>query len=194
MRLMLVALLMLAGCTSQKEPAQIALGNIEAVIIASSPDAAKYAPDQLMDVQSQLGRLQASFDRKDYAAVLAGAPDAMTAAHRLVSAAATARTAADKALNEQWTALAATVPDYMTAIRRRIELLGKKSSQRLAAGIDLGAANNRLDAAVSLWSKAQAAFATGNMSEAVSTAQRLKADLEVQAGPLMLNLAAIPAG
>jgi hypothetical protein len=189
---MLIAMLTLMGCSSQKEPAQIALGNIEATIIASSGEAAKYAPAQLLDVQSKLGRLQASFDAKDYAAVVAGAPAAMTAAHSLISAAATAKAAADTALNEQWTALAATLPDYMAAVRRRIELLNKKSSRRLAAGIDLGAASERLDEAVSLWSKAQAAFATGNMSEAVSTAQRLKMDLEAQAGPLMLNLAAIP--
>ena len=190
--LTLVAMLVLVGCSSQKEPAQIALGNIEATIIASSGDAAKYAPDQLMDVQSKLGQLQASFDAKDYAAVVAGAPEAMTAAHGLISAAAMAKAASDKALSEQWTTLAATIPDYMEAIRGRIELLNKKSSRRLAAGIDLGAASERLDSAVSLWSKGQAAFATGNMTEAVSTAQRLKRDLETQAGPLMLNLAAIP--
>ena len=192
MRLMLIAVLMLVGCSSQKEPAQMALGNIEATLIASSGDAAKYVPDQLMDVQSRLGRLQASFDGKDYAAVVAGAPEVMTAAHELISAAATAKAAADKTLSEQWTTLAATIPDYMAAIRGRLELLNKKSSRRLAAGIDLGAASERLDSAVSLWSKAQAAFATGNMSEAVGTAQRLKEDLESQAGPLMLNLAVIP--
>jgi hypothetical protein len=192
MRLMLIAVLMLVGCTNQKEPAQVALGNVEAIIIASSGDAAKYAPDQLMDVQSKLGRLQASFDRKDYSAVVAGAPEAMTAAHGLISAAAAGKAKADKALNEQWTVLAATIPDYMAAIRRRIDLLNKKSSRRLAAGIDLGAASERLDGAVSLWSKVQAAFATGNMPEAVSAAQRLKMDLETQAGPLMLNLAALP--
>ena len=192
MRLMLIAVLMLVGCSSQKEPAQIALGNVEAIVMASSGDAAKYAPDQLMDVQSKLGRLQASFDAKDYAAVVAGAPEAMTAAHGLISAAATGKATADKALNEQWTVLAATIPNYMAAVRRRIDLLNAKSSRRLAAGIDLGAARERLDGAVSLWSKAQAAFATGNMPEAVSAAQRLKADLETQAGPLMLNLAAPP--
>ena len=192
MRLMLIAVFMLVGCTSQKEPAQIALGNIEAIIIASSGDAAKYAPDQLMDVQSKLGRLQASFDAKDYAAVVAGAPEAMTAAHGLISATATGKATADKALNEQWTVLAATIPDYIAAIRGRIDLLNKKSSRRMAAGIDLGAAGARLDGAVSLWSKVQAAFATGNMPEAVGAAQRLKMDLEAQAGPLMLNLAAVP--
>lgn len=194
MRSILVVLLLLAGCTSQKEPAQIALGNVEAVIAAASTDAATYAPDRLMDVQSRLGRLQASFDRQDYAAVLAAAPEAMSAAHALVSESAAAKAAADKALNEQWTALAATVPGYTNAVRRRIELLGKKSAGRLAAGMDLEAARVRLDGAVALWSKAQAAFAAGNLNEAVSTAQRLKSDLEVQAGPLMLNLAAIPPG
>jgi len=192
MRAMLIAALMLVGCTSQKEPAQIALGNIEATIVASSGDAAKYVPDQLMDIQSRLGRLQASFDARDYAAVVAGAPELMTAAHSLISAAATAKAAADEALSEQWAGLAATIPDDMAAIRGRIELLGKKSSRRLAAGIDLGAASARLDGAVSLWSKVQAAFATGNMPEAVSVAQRLKRDLESQAGPLMLNLADPP--
>jgi len=192
MRVMLIAVLMMAGCTSQKEPAQIALGNIEAILIASSGDAAKYAPDQLMDVQSKLGRLQASFDAKDYAAVVAGAPEAMTAAHGLISAAATAKATADKALTQQWTVLAVTIPDYIAAVRGRIELLDKKSNRRLAAGIDLGAASQRLDGAVSLWSKVQAAFATGNMPEAVSAAQRLKMDLETQAGLLMLNLAALP--
>ena len=192
MRLMLIVVFMLVGCTSQKEPAQIALGNIEAIIVASSGDAAKYAPDQLMNVQSRLGRLQASFDAKDYAAVVAGAPEAMTAAHGLISAAAAGKAAADKVLNEQWTVLAATIPDYIAAVRGRIDLLNKKSSRRLAAGIDLGAASERIDGAVSLWSKVQAAFATGNMPEAVSAAQRLKMDLEAQAGPLMLNLAAVP--
>ena len=189
-----LAVLMLGACTSQREPAQIALGDIEAVIVASSADAAKYAPDQLMDVQRTAGRLQASFDAKDYAAVLTAAPEAMAAAHGLISAAAAGRAASNKALNEQWTALAVTVPDYMTAIRRRIDLFGKKSSKRLAAGIDLGMATNRLDSASSLWSKAQAAFATGNLSEAVSTAQRLKMDLENQAGPLMLHVDAMPVG
>ena len=189
MRFMLIAMLMLVGCSSQKEPAQIALGNIEATLMASSGDAAKYAPDQWTQVQSQLGRLQAAFDAKDYAAVVAGAPEVMTEAHGLISAAATAKAASDKVLGEEWMGLAATIPDYMAAIRQRIELLGKQSSGRLAAGIDLGAASQRLDGDVSLWSKAQAAFATGNMTEAVSTAQRLKMDLETQAGPLMLNLA-----
>ena len=88
--------------------------------------------------------------------------------------------------------MAATIPDYIAAVRGRIDLLNKKSSRRLAAGIDLGAASQRLDGAVSLWSKVQAAFATGNMPEAVSAAQRLKMDLETQAGLLMLNLAALP--
>ena len=47
-----------------------------------------------------------------------------------------------------------------------------------------------MDAASSLWSKSEAAFATGNMGEAVSAAQKVKMDLETMAGTLMLNLAA----
>ncbi len=68
-----IAALVFAGCTRQIEPARRSLGDIQAVVIAASADAADYAPDRLSAVQNQLGGLEAAFDKQDYAAVLAGA-------------------------------------------------------------------------------------------------------------------------
>jgi hypothetical protein len=191
--LLAVAMMFLGACSHRMEPAQHALGDIEVVVGAASSDAAKYVPDQLAVVQGQLDVLRSSFEQKDYAAVLAGAPAVLSLAERLAATAFARKVEVTKALDEQWAALASVLPDYETAIRGRLDLLGQKSRKPLAAGTNLDAAERSFGSDASLWSKAQAAFAAGNMQEAVSTAQRVKADLEVLASDLKVNLAAITA-
>jgi hypothetical protein len=188
-----VAAFILAACAGQKEPAQKLIGDIQATVTAASTEAAKYVPDQLMDVQSQLAALKASFDKKDYAAVVSGAPPVLAAAESLATAAAEKKDAALKALNDKWTTLAGSVPGYLTAIQNRMDFLAKKSNKKAAAGIDLDGAKSGLNDAMSLWSKAQAAFAAGNLDEAVRTAQDVKAKAEALAAAVKLELAAPPA-
>jgi hypothetical protein len=188
-----LALVMLAACAGQKEPAQKLIADIEATVTAAAPEAAKYVPDQLMDVQTQLAALKASFEKQDYAAVVTGAPSVLGAASSLATAAAAKKDQVLRALNDQWTGLAGSLPEYVTAIRNRIDLLSKKSSKKLAAGLDLGAAKAGVDDASSLWSKAQGAFASGNLEEAVRTAKEVKAKVEAVAAALKLDLAAAPA-
>jgi hypothetical protein len=182
--------IVLAACAGQKEPAQKLIGDIQATVTAASTEAAKYIPDQLMDVQAQLAALKASFDKKDYAAVVSGAPPVLAAAESLATAAAEKKDETLKALNDKWTALAGSVPGDLTAIQNRIEYLGKKSNKKAAAGIDLDGAKSALNDAMSLWSKAQAAFATGNLDEAVKTAQDVKAKGDAVAATLKLDLSA----
>ncbi len=180
----------LAACASQQGPAQKLISDIDNLVAASASEAAKYVPDQLADVQAKLDELKASFNKQDYAAVLAGAAGVRSAAQGLSGAAAAKKDELMKALNGQWTALAAALSDDTTAIQNRIDLLSKKSSKKPAAGIDLDAAKDRLSGDQSLWSKAQAAFATGNLGEAVTTANKLKAELEGLAASLQLDLSA----
>ena len=185
------AAILLAACAGQKEPAQKLLHDIDTTVTAASAEAAKYVPDQLADVQAKLVVLKASFDKQDYAAVLTGAPAVLGAAQDLATAAATKKDEVLKSLSDSWAALAASIPDEVAAVQSRLELLRKKSSKKLAAGIDLDAAKASQDEAGSLWSKAQAAFAAGNLDEAVSTAKAVQAKIEGAAGSLKLNL---PAG
>jgi hypothetical protein len=179
-----------AACAGQKVPAQKLLADIEATVTAASTEAAKYVPDQLMDVQARYAELKASFDKHDYAAVISGAPPVFAAAQTLATAAAAKKDQVLKALNDQWMVLAGTVPEYTTAVQNRIDVLRKKSSKKMAAGLDLDAAKLSLDQATSLWSKAQAAFAGGNMDEAVRTAQDVKSRVEAVAATLKLELTA----
>lgn len=185
-----MAAIVLAACASQKEPAQKLIGDVESAVTAASAEAAKYVPDQLADVQAKLGALKASFDKQDYAAVVTGAPAVLSAAQGLATAAAAKKDEVLKALNDEWTGLAGSLPGGVAAIQSRIDLLSKKSSKKLAAGIDLGAAKAGVGDATSLWSKAQAAFAAGNLDEAVSTAKDVKAKIEALAASLKLDLPA----
>jgi hypothetical protein len=184
------AVMVLAACAGQKEPAQKLLGDIEATVTAASSEAAKYVPDQLADVQSKLGALKASFDKQDYAAVVTGAPPVLAAAQGLATAAAAKKDEVLKALNDQWTGLAGSLPGDVTAIQSRIDALSKKTAKKAAAAVDLDAAKAGLADATSLWSKAQAAFASGNLDEAVSAAKDVKAKLDAAAAALHLDLPA----
>jgi hypothetical protein len=182
--------IMLAACAGQKEPAEKLIGDIQATVTAASAEAAKYIPDQLGSVQTQLSALKASFDKQDYAAVVSSAPAVLAAAESLATDAAAKKDEALKALDDKWTALAGSVPGYLTAIQNRIDFLAKKANKKAAAGIDLDGAKSALSDAMSLWSKAQAAFATGNLDEAAKTAQDVKSKVEALASNLKLELSA----
>jgi hypothetical protein len=188
-----MAAILMAACAGQKGPAQKLISDIESTVTAASTEAAKYVPDQLADVQGKLGGLKASFDKQDYAAVATGAPAVLSAAQNLATAAAAKKDEILKALNDQWTELAGALPAAVTAVQNRIELLSKKSSKKLAAGIDLDTAKAGVGDAASLWSKAQAAFAAGNLDEAVSTAKDVKAKVDALAASLKVNLPAMAA-
>ena len=182
------ATLLLAACASRMEPAQRAISDIEAALSTAASDAAKYVPDQLTDVRRELGDLKATFDRQDYAGVLKAAPAVMERAQGLKIAAAARKAELTQALGEEWSDLAARLPGYMTTIQSRIEFLARKSSRKMAAGIDLDAARGSLSEDSSVWSKAQAAFATGNLGEAVTTAKSLASSLEGLASTLKIEL------
>jgi hypothetical protein len=185
-----MAAIVLAACAGQKQPAQKLIGDIEATVTAASAEAAKYVPDQLADVQSRLGALKASFDKQDYAAVVTAGPAVLSAAQTLATAAAAKKDEILKSLNDQWTMLAESVPGDVSAIQNRIDVLSRKSGKKQPAGIDLDAAKAGAGDATALWSKAQAAFAAGNLDEAVSTAKDVKVKVEALATSLKINLTA----
>jgi hypothetical protein len=186
--LVAAAAILLAACGGQKDSAQSLIADVESTVAAAAPEASKYVPGQLADVQAQLDALKASFGKQDFAAVVAGAPAVQNAAQALATAAAAKKDEILKTLDDQWARLAGVLPEYVTAIQKRIDLLGNKANKRMAAGIDLDAAKAGLSDAAALWSKAKAAFAAGNMEEAVSTAKGVNAKILALATALKLDL------
>jgi hypothetical protein len=183
------AVFVLAACASQREPAQKMMSDIEAAVSAASADAAKYIPDQLIDVQTKLDDLKTSLNAQDYKRVLAQGPALLAEAQALEGAAAAKKAEVMKDLNDQWAALSGSLPNLAMAIQSRIDFLSQKKNKKLAAGIDLDAAKATLSDATSGWSKAQGAFGNGNMSEAVTAAKDVKTKLDGLAALLKMDAA-----
>jgi hypothetical protein len=186
--LALAAVAVLAvACANRMEPAQKALDGLgNAMTAAESAGASKYVPEQYSAVQGKLTELKAAFDKKDYAAVLKGAPALLTEAQSLVGAAAAKKDEIVKAAIADWPTLSAAVTQLVGAVKSRVDVLGK--SKHLPEGVDLAAAKSGLADATSLWEKAQAAATAGNYEDAVSAARDTKAKAEAAAAALKLTL------
>jgi hypothetical protein len=180
-----VAILFVA-CANQMEPAKNALDNINTTLNSVSADAQKYVPDQFAEAQTNVAALTASFEKKDYAAVVAGAPALLAEVNGLSGAAAAKKDEMVKALGNEWRSLAASVPQSLGAVQTRIDALSK--TKRVPKDIDLGAAKSGLADATSAWDKAQEAFKAGNPADAVTAAKDAQGMIASAAAALKLNL------
>jgi hypothetical protein len=180
------AAFLIAACANQMEPAKNALDNINITLAAASVDAQKYVPDQLSSDQSKVAALTASFDKKDYAAVVAGAPAVLAEVNGLAGAAAAKKDEILKALGNEWRSLAASIPQSVTAVQTRIDELSKV--KHVPKDIDLAAAKSGLADATAAWEKAQSAFKSGNASDAVPLAEDAKRKVGSAATALKLIL------
>jgi hypothetical protein len=176
------------ACTSQREPAQRMMQDIEATLGAVSEEAAKYVPAELAGVQTKVDDLKSAYDAHDYKAVLDRGPELLGEAHALSADAVAQRAELAKSQTEQWTPLAATVPALFAAVHARLDLLSQTKNRKMASGIDLEAAKSALRDATAQWSKAQGAFGNGNMNEAVPTAKDVLSRLQALAGTLQVEL------
>jgi hypothetical protein len=178
--------ILFVGCVNQMEPAKNALDNINATLNSAAPDAQKYVPEQFAQAQGKVAALAASYDRKDYAAVVARAPAVLNEVKGLTTAAQAKKDEMEKALGKEWRSLAASVPQSLSAVQSRVDELSK--TKHVPKGVDLGTAKSGLADAASAWDKAKEAFKSGNPADAVTAAKDAQAKLGSAAAALKLNL------
>jgi hypothetical protein len=134
------------------EPAKNALDNINATLNSVSADAQKYVPDQFTQARRKVAELTTSFQKEDYASVVAGATAVLSQVKGLADAAAAKKDEMAKALGNEWRSLAASVPESRSAVQTRIDALSK--TKHVPKGVDLAAAKSGIANATSAWDKA----------------------------------------
>jgi len=180
------AVILMVACANERDPAKNALDNINSTLSSVSAEAQQYVPDQLTQAQSKVADLNASFEKKDYSAVVTGAPAVLAEVQGLASAAAAKKDDILKTLGAEWRSLAASIPQSVSAVQARVDELSK--SKHVPKDVDLEMAKSALADAGSSWDKAQSVFKAGNAADAVAAAKDARSKLESAAAALKLNL------
>ena len=177
--LAILAALLLAACADEKGPATKAVQSAESSLAAIQDTAQKYAPDQLQAVQMQLQGVKDALAKGDYKGVMAAVPSLNSAISSLKDTAdskAKDAEAAAAAAKDSWGPLSTDVPNMVSAIQSRVDVLSK--SHHLPHGITkdtLASAKSGLDMLKSGWADASNAASSGDYVTAVSKAQAMKA-------------------
>jgi hypothetical protein len=188
--LLSAAALALGACANQMEPAQQAIANIDTAVAATATEAAKYVPDQYKDLQAKVASLKASYDNKDYAAVLAAAPAVLDQARGIGAGASLKKEELDAKLTTGWAALTASLPAQVNAVQSKLASLSKMSKP--PKGIDVAAAQAAFGDAPAEWKQATVAFAAGNIEDASAAAKDVAGKVDAAASALMMKLPTTP--
>src|SRR5262245_33964173 len=110
------ALLAVAGCASQKEPAEQALAGIEKTIAESGAQVQKYLPDRYAEIAAKVAELKGQLDNKEYGDVVSGAPAVVDELRRAVADSAIQRAQARVAMEGEWADLVQKMPTMIEAV------------------------------------------------------------------------------
>jgi hypothetical protein len=172
------AAVLLFGCNTQKGPAEQAVASAQAALDAVRDDAQKYAPEQLGGVEAKLSDIKGSFQKGDYAGVVAAAPGLTAAISSMKDAAVAKKAEAEQALakaKDDWGPASAAVPKMVDELSKRVEALSK--TKKLPHGVTkeaVAAAKTGLDSLKSAWADATNASSSGDFTTAMAKAQAVK--------------------
>lgn len=160
----------LAACNTDKAPADAAIRAGEQAIQAAADEAGRYVPGKLQEAQASLAAAKEKFVQGRYEEALAAGTALAGQAKDLADAAA----AKKDELTKAWSDLSSSLPRTVASLTAKIEELGK--ARRLPKGLDaarLTEAKEGLAGIALAWEEASAAFAAGNLAEAVGRASGL---------------------
>jgi hypothetical protein len=172
------AAMLVLACSSQKQPAQETLNRMQNTMDSIHDAAAKYAPDTLKSVQDQVNSVRQSFDKGDYAAVLAAAPTVNAAIVGLRKDANEKQAAADAEIakvKQEWRNLTYEVPKMIADLHTQVDTLS--SGRGLPRGVTKSAVAAAKDGVAGLdsqWTEANTAVSSGDYAGAVTKGQAVK--------------------
>ena len=177
--LAVVAALLSACAPKDEAPARKAIDQISAAIESAGPDATKYVPGHVAALEGQVTKLKVRFYDKDYKAIVADSPAILERAEALASTAAAKKAEIAKVLDGEWSKLVTDVPATIESAVKYVD--GLIASKKTAPGITqemVASARIGIDEQKSLWEKATAAKAAGDLEQAVTIGAHVKRRLE----------------
>ena len=122
----LVACIGLAGCASQKEPAEQAMAALEETLKASGEEIRQYLPDRAAEIEAKVAELRASMEQKSYGDVVTGAATVTDDLKRAIADSRVARAKNRAAMEQEWNELLESMPKMIDAIDKKIAVQGRK--------------------------------------------------------------------
>jgi chromosome segregation ATPase len=183
--------LVLAACANQKEPAEKAVAQVESSLAEFRADAEKYAAEELKSVDESVTRLKNNLAKKDYSAVVTGAPSVQSAVTSLKDTVAKAKIDAEAvmaAAQAEWGELSASVPPLVEAIQSRVDTLSK--SRKLPKNVDKATfetIKTDFETVKADWTAAASDFASGAAADAVRKARAARSKAEEIHAKLGMN-------
>lgn len=156
----------LAGCASQKEPAEQALAAIEKTLEGSGAQLQKYLPERYPEIEAKVQALRDALAQEKYGDVVADAPGVADLLRKAVADSAIRRAQARVELEAEWAELVKTMPAMIQAMDRKIAVQGG----RPPAGLDRDgwkAMIDSYDAAREAWGKSSAEVSAANFEDTV---------------------------
>jgi len=177
--LVIVAALLSACAPKDEAPARKAIDQISAAIESAGPDATKYVPGHVAALERQVTELKIRFYDGDYKAIVAEAPATLERAQALATTAAAKKAEIAKVLDAEWSKLLTDVPATIESASKYVD--GLIASKQTAPGVTqemVASARTGIDGQKSLWEKATATQAAGDLEQAVTLGTHVKRRLE----------------
>lgn len=166
----------LAGCASQKEPAEQALAAIDKTLEGSGAQVQKYLPERYQEIEAKVAALRDALAQENYGDVVADAPAVTDLLRKAVADSAIRRAQLRVEMEAEWAELVKTMPGMIQAMDRKIAVQGG----RPPAGLDQAgwkAMIDSYDATREAWGKAAAEISAANFEDTVLAARDAKAKI-----------------
>ena len=167
------AILGLAGCGSQKEPAEQAMAAIDKTLADSGAQVQKYLPERYEAIDARIKALRDAMAQEQFGQVVADAKGVTDELRRTVADAMIERAKTRAAMETEWTALIESMPGMIAAIDKKLAVQGSKPPK----GMDKDgwkALVESYDAARESWGKAAAEMTTANFEATVLAGREAK--------------------
>jgi hypothetical protein len=178
--------LLLAGCESQKDPAEQAVAQGEAALNEIRPDAQKFAPEQLKAPEATLAKFKDAMAKEDYRTVIEGIPQ-FNAEIKTLRETVTVEQTAIAAATTEWEALNAELPKTVEEIEKRVKTLTANRLPKEVTKENFEAAKANLEPMKAQWAEATAAFQAGDALAAADKARQVKQIAEEMKTQLAMN-------